>query len=194
MTGCTAIPGFWRFSCDMIRLFVGLALPKPLRLRLTGLCAGVPGARWVRPESIHLSLRYIGDIDEGVADDMAAALATVAAPSFSLTLHGAGVFGKTGKARVLWTGVTPNPALIQLQARVESALARAGLAAESRRFSPHVTLARLRRAPAGRVEQFIVDHAQFRTEPFPVEQFILYSSFLSSSGAIHTREVAYALD
>ena len=194
MTGCTAIPGFWRYSCNMIRLFAGLALPEPHRLRLMGLCAGVPGARWVRPESFHLSLHFIGDIEEGVADDVDSALAMVAAPSFSLALQGAGVFGKTDKARVLWAGVMPNPALIQLQARVESALARAGLAAEPRRFSPHVTLARLRRAPAARVEQFIVDHAQFRAEPFPVEQFILYSSFLSSSGAIYTREAAYALD
>jgi 2'-5' RNA ligase len=177
----------------MIRLFVGLALPEPLRMRLIGLCGGVPGARWVQPENFHLSLRFIGDIDEGVADDVDGALSMIAAPVFSLGLHGAGVFGKTGKARVLWAGIVPNPALIQLQARIESALSRAGLAPESRRYSPHVTLARLHRATAGRVEEFIVDHAQFHAEPFPVEEFVLYSSQLSKSRAIYRREAVYAL-
>jgi 2'-5' RNA ligase len=178
----------------MIRLFVGLALPESLRARLRGLCAGVPGARWVRPENFHLSLRFIGDIDEGVADDVDAALGVIAAPSFSLEPRGAGVFGKTGRARVLWAGIAPNPALSDLRDRVEAAVVRAGLAVETRRFSPHVTLARLKRAPAGRVEQFVVDHADFRADPFPVTRFYLYSSLLSSTGAVYTREAAYDLD
>ena len=178
----------------MIRLFVGFALPSALRTRLCGLGGGVPGARWVRPENLHLSLRFIGDVEDGDADDVDAALRIVAAPAFSLEPQGVGVFGKTSKARTLWAGIAPNPALRQLQAKVEAAVTSAGLAVETRRFSPHITLARLKRAPAGRIEQFIVDHAEFRAEPFPVEQFFLFSSMLSASGAIYTKEAAYDLD
>jgi RNA 2',3'-cyclic 3'-phosphodiesterase len=163
-------------------------------MRLAGLCGGVPGARWVRPENYHLSLRFIGEVENGVGDDVDAALGAVAAPSFALDLHGVGVFGKTGKARLLWAGVAPNPALLQLQAKVEAAVARAGLAVETRRFAPHITLARLSRAPAGRVEQFVVEHADFRAGPFPVTRFHLYSSFLSASGAIYTKEADYDLE
>ncbi len=177
----------------MIRLFVGLALSETLCMRLAGLGGGVPGARWVRPENFHLSLRFIGDIEEGVAEDVDSAIGAVAAPAFSLEPRGVGVFGKTSKARALWAGIAPNPALLHLQAKVEAAIARAGLAVETRRFSPHITVARLKRAPTGRVEQFVADHADFHAEPFPVEQFYLYSSFLSSAGAIYRREAAYDL-
>ena len=178
----------------MLRLFVGLALPGSLCGRLLGLCAGVPGARWTRPENFHLSLRFIGDVEEGVADDVDAALRMVAASAFSLELHGTGVFGKTSKARVLWAGIVPNPALSMLRDKVEFAVVSAGLAVETRRFSPHITLARLKRAPAGRVEQFVVDHAEFRAAPIPVDRFYLFSSFLSASGATYTRETGYDLD
>ena len=117
----------------------------------------------------------------------------VDAPAFELFFAGTGYFGKPGAARILWAGIETNGALDHLQAKVESALVRAGLPAETRRFSPHITLARLKQAPANRVEQFVADHAGFRAGPVPVDSFTLYSSFLSSSGAIYTPEADYPL-
>ncbi len=178
----------------MIRLFVALAIPETLRPRLSMLCAGVPGARWVRPENYHLSLRFVGEVEHGVADDVDAALGMVSAAPFEIGLAGVGCFGKADAARLLWAGVEPSAGLNQLQAKVEAAVERAGLPAEQRRFSPHVTLGRPRRAPAVRVERFVADHGDFRAGLFAIDRFILYSSFLSSSGAIYTPEAEYRLE
>jgi 2'-5' RNA ligase len=177
----------------MIRLFVALALPQPLQLQLASLDGGVPGARWVKPEYRHLTLRFIGEVDRSIADDLDVVLGGIEAPSFELTLSGVGQFGKPDAARILWAGVEPNGALDHLQMKIEAAVARAGLPVEQRRFSPHVTLARLRRAPGNRIEQFVADHAGFRAEPITIDRFTLFSSFLSSSGAIYTPEAEYPL-
>jgi len=177
----------------MIRLFVALALPETAQMRLASLDGGVPGARWVKPQHRHLTLRFIGEVDRGIADDLDIALGGIEAPSFELTLSGIGHFGKPDAARTLWAGVEPNGALDYLQSKVEAAAMRAGLPAEQRRFSPHVTLARLRHAPGNRVEQFVADHAGFRAPPITIDRFTLFSSFLSASGAIYTPEAEYPL-
>lgn len=177
----------------MIRLFVGLAVPEPQRTRLAGLCGGVPGARWVRPENFHVTLRFIGDIDEGLAEDVDTALSRIAAPSFTLEVSGIGQFGKDFKTRALWAGIAPNAALNQLQARVEAAVTGAGLPAETRKFKPHITLGRLKNPPPDRVGDFIAGHAGLRAGTFAVDRFTLFSSFLSAAGAIYTPEVDYDL-
>jgi 2'-5' RNA ligase len=177
----------------MLRLFVALSLPEALRLRLAPLGGGVPGARWTSPENLHLTLRFIGEVENGVADDLDAALAGVSAPAFDLTLSGVGHFGKAAAARILWAGAEPNDALNHLQAKIETAVMHAGLPAEQRRFSPHVTLARLKRAPGNRVEQFVADHGDFKAAPISIDHYTLFSSFLSSSGAIYTPEAEYPL-
>ena len=177
----------------MIRLFVALTLPETLRLQLTTLCSGVPGARWIKPENLHLTLRFIGKVENGVAEDLDAALGGVSAPAFDLTLSGIGHFGKTDAARVLWAGTEPNNALDHLQAKIEAAIMRSGLPGEHRRFLPHVTLARLNRAPGLRVEQFVADHNGFKAAPITIKHFTLFSSFLSSSEAIYRPEAEYPL-
>lgn len=177
----------------MIRLFVAITLPEAIRLRLAGLCAGIPGARWVGEENLHLTLRFIGDVDNGVAEDVDAALTRIRAPAFDITLEGVGYFGKASQARILWAGIRKCGALSHLQAKVESAVTRSGLPPEERKFSPHVTLARLKGAQAGRLERFVAENAGFRAGPIAVDRFVLYSSFLSRAGAIHTPEADYPL-
>ena len=166
----------------MIRLFVGLALPEATRQRLQGLNGGLPGARWTRPENRHLTLRFIGEVDNGLADDIDLALEKVDAAPFEVTLDGVGYFGSARKARTLWVGVAENPALHRLQAKVEAALVGIGLAPEGRKYSPHVTLARLKSPPRDRLDAYVADHAPFRDGPLPLREFILFSSFLSASG------------
>jgi 2'-5' RNA ligase len=177
----------------MIRLFVALSLPETLRLRLSSLGGGVPGARWVKPENLHLTLRFIGEVDHGAADDLDAALGGIVAPAFDLSLAGVGYFGKANATRLLWAGVQPDDALNQLQSKVEAAVTQAGFPAEQRRFSPHVTLARPKRAPAERIEEFIANQAGFHAGPITIDHFTLFSSFLSAKGAIYTPEAEYGL-
>ena len=177
----------------MIRLFVGLALPDAVQHRLDVLCAGVPGARWVATESRHLTLRFIGDVAESIAADVDDALSEIEAPSFELTLEGVGQFGSKGQARMLWVGAERQERLLRLAAKVELAVVRAGLEPEGRKFIPHVTVARLKDVRELQVGPFLADHALFRLDPFPVDRFVLFSSFLSRNGAIYTPEAEYPL-
>jgi 2'-5' RNA ligase len=177
----------------MLRLFVGIPLSPALRLRLSLLCGGVPGARWVDPGNFHVTLRFIGEVDEGVASDIDAALAQIRAPCFSLALAGVGHFGEGEKARTLWVGVEKQPALLHLRGKIESALARMGLPQERRKYAPHVTLARLKQAAPERLQGFVEEHALFRAEPFAVEHFCLIASFLTKAGAIYEDQADYAL-
>lgn len=178
----------------MIRLFVGLELPPSARIRLAAFRGGIPGARWVEPENFHITLRFIGEVDESQATDIDDALMALRAPSFFVELEGAGIFGQGRKARSLWVGVARNPALLHLRDKVESTLVRIGLAPDARKFSPHVTLARLKDAPASRLESFLADRALFRDGPFLVKSFVLFSSLLTQNGAHYTPERVYALD
>lgn len=177
----------------MIRLFVALDLPDDVRRRLAGLGGGVPGARWTEPESLHLTLRFIGEVPEDQATDIDAALAEIQAPGFDLTLDGVGVYGSGRNARVLWAGVERNEALGHLQAKVESALVRTGLPAEERRFSPHVTLARLKDASHDRIARFLGERGLFRAGPFPVDHFTLYRSHLGKTAAVYEAVGEYGL-
>lgn len=177
----------------MQRLFVGIALPDPIIQHLGMLAGGVPGARWQRPDQFHLTLRFIGDVDGAAADDARVALSQITAPPLELQLDGVGHFGEGRRIRALWLGVAPNPALVALQAKVERALVEAGFAPESRKFKPHVTVARMRHANHDRVAQFLASHGLFRSEPWHVGAFHLYSSQLSPNGSLYQIEDSYDL-
>jgi 2'-5' RNA ligase len=178
----------------MLRLFVGLALPEDVRQRLALLCSGVPKARWVAPENLHLSLRFVGEVDEILAESIDANLLAVRAPAFDLIVAGVGTFGQGRQTRVLWAGVERQPALDHLAAKVESAVVRAGMGPDTRRFSPHVTLARFRETPPrDRLGAFIQHNEMFRAGPFRVRDFILYRSHLGSEGAHYEPLADYPL-
>jgi 2'-5' RNA ligase len=178
----------------MMRLFVALELPQALRQRLSVLAAGIPGARWVPPENMHVTIRFIGEVDGARMEEIHAALAEIAAPAFDITLSGVGHFESGRQARALWVGVEKTPELMHLRDKVESAVVRAGLPPEGRKFSPHVTLARLKDATAGRISAFLAANNLFRAEPAPIDSFTLFSSFLGRSGAIYRPEAVYGLD
>lgn len=169
----------------MIRLFVGLEIPLAVRERLAALAGGVPGARWVPAESMHLTLRFIGEVPESQLDDIDTELARIDAPPIDLILDGVGQFGMGAKARVLWANVEKSDALLHLQAKVDTALVRAGCPREDRKFTPHITLARLKEAPQHRVIRFLQDNALFRAGPLRIDQFLLFQSFLSRQGSIY---------
>lgn len=162
----------------MLRLFVGLAIPEAVRARIAGIMGGLPGARWVAGDDLHLTLRFIGEVDEGRAADIDANLSRVRFEPFPLILRDVGIFGTGRIARTLWCGVETTPALSVLHGRVEAAVTRAGEPREARAFAPHVTLARLDRPDRGRLAEFLAGNALFRAEPFTVDRFHLYRSHL----------------
>ena len=175
----------------MLRLFVGINFPPELKLRLSLLCSGVPGAKWVDPGNFHLTLRFIGEIDEDVAGDVDVALSRLRARRFTLQIAGTGVFGD--KPRSLWAGIERNPELVGLRDKIEQALIRVGLPPEPRKFAPHVTLARLRDPPLDKLRDFLAAHACFRADPLPVEGFSLIASFQTKAGSVYEDQADYPL-
>ncbi len=177
----------------MVRLFVALELPDELRERLAAIARGVEGARWVAPENLHVTLRFVGEVDDAAARDIAMDLSAIRAPAFDLTLVGAGHFETGRRVRQLWVGVERNPALVALHDKLELVLVRAGLDPEKRRFQPHVTLARLNGAAPETVRRWLGANTLFRAVPFRVESFVLFSSFLGKAGPIYRAEAEFPL-
>ncbi|MEO8557866.1 MAG: RNA 2',3'-cyclic phosphodiesterase [Rhodospirillales bacterium] len=178
----------------MLRLFVALEIPYTLRQELAALQSGVPGARWVDPDNFHITLRFIGEIDQGQARDLDEMLLGLRAPAFTLQIAGVGHFGDD-KPRVLYATMAPNPALDHLRRKVDSAVARAGVKLEGGKYRPHVTLARFsgRDLAGHHLAQFLASHGLLRSEPFAVERFCLFSSLIRPDGPIYTVEADYAL-
>lgn len=177
----------------MVRLFVGLSLPEELRAELAGLIGGIPGAKWVPPANYHLTLRFIGEIQSWQAQEVDDALLAIRARSFEISLRGLGVFEKGGRFQALWVGVDRSDALTHLQNKIETAIQRVGIAAERKRFAPHVTLARVDRAPPDKVIGFVQAHNLFRAPPISVDGFTLFSSRLGKEHSVYTPEAEYEL-
>jgi len=178
----------------MIRLFTAIPLPELVRNQLGLLQSGLQGARWIKPENIHLTLRFVGEVRNDLASDIDMALAEISAPGFELALDDIGSFSHGKQPHSLWAGVSKSEPLMHLQAKIESALVRTGLEPETRKFSPHVTIARLKEMRPNRIETWLADHGGFRTEPFRVDHFALFSSFLKSEGALYIEEASYPLE
>jgi 2'-5' RNA ligase len=177
----------------MFRLFIALSLPDPVKRDLTLLAYGLPGARWVAPGNLHLNLRFIGEVDGGQFQDIRDSLSDVRVDPFDLTLKGTGFFPPKQLPHTLWAGVEKNESLTILHSRVEAVLARIGFPRDSRKYAPHVTVARLSDAPVQRVADWLSGNALFKTEAFPVGSFCLYSSSLTGHGAEYEIEQEYEL-
>jgi 2'-5' RNA ligase len=176
----------------MPRLFTGLEVPDPIRSALARLRQPLPGAKWIEAEDLHITLRFIGDIDNRSAEEFAHSLAGIEGQAFELRLAGLGAFGGNDP-RSLWAGIEAGPELEAL-ARAHDRAARAtGLPAEARKFRPHLTLARLRHSPVDLVARFLQRHGGFRSEPFFVGRFVLFSSKPRSGGGPYVVEESFPL-
>ena len=172
----------------MIRLFVAIDLPDDIRAMICTMGGSIPGSRPVPPDQLHLTLKFIGEVETGALLDIKESLHRIAFPEFTLHLQGVGHFPPRGAPKVLWVGVAPVTEVVSLRNAVERNLSQIGIERERRKFSPHVTLARLKNSPLKRVRQFLAGNCLFDSPSFRVEDFKLYSSILTSKGAVHTVE------
>ena len=169
------------------RLFIAVTLPQPVRDVLTTLEQPLTGVTWTRPEQLHLTLRFLGDVPVATLSAIEAHLATVKVAPFVLPLEGCGTFPPSAPPRVLWIGVgSGHPRLFQLRQRIDDALIAAGLWLDVRTFHPHATLARCRDESKNAVTRWVQAHREFIAPPFRVDAFDLYASELRPSGAVHT--------
>jgi 2'-5' RNA ligase len=176
----------------MHRLFVALRPPQPIRDRLLALMGGVRGARWLCDEQIHLTLRFIGEVDRHLARDIDAALASVHHPRFDIALSGLGAFERRGGGATLWAGVAPQQPLKALHKKVDQACLRVGVEPDRRAYAPHITLARLKPG-AGPIQPLLESEGGVTSAPFPVEEFCLYESQLTLAGPVYSAIERYRL-
>ncbi|MFG1403191.1 RNA 2',3'-cyclic phosphodiesterase [Xanthobacter sediminis] len=176
----------------MPRLFTAIEIPPDVGQGLSFLRGGLSGARWIDPENYHVTLRFIGDVDDATGRDIMEMLAAVRRPAFDLMLQGLDQFGGR-KPRSLFAAVKATPALVELQAEQERILQRLGLGAEGRNFRPHVTLARLRDASSRQVADYLALRGPYRSAVFHVPRFVLFSSRDSVGGGPYLVEAAYPL-
>lgn len=168
-----------------MRLFIAIELPTGLKNELDRLRTDIPGARWVPREQLHLTLAFLGEVDEETAGRLIAQLATIRADSFTLTFSGIGSFPDRQRPRVVWIGVKTEPNLHRLAAAVRQSVLAAGIFLENRPFSPHLTLARLKLPAAAELGAFLERQSRIFLKAFPVQEFTLFQSRLTSQGAVH---------
>jgi 2'-5' RNA ligase len=181
-----------RQDLDVPRLFTGLEVPSDVAAELAMLRGGVSGARWIDVENYHITLRFIGDIDERMAAETADALGEIRRPSLVVTLDGLGWFG-ADKPRAIVARIKPTTPLVELQADQERRLRRIGLDPVTRKFSPHVTLARLRFGSPRSVADYLSARGYFSARQFEATRFVLFSARESTGGGPYLVEAAYGL-
>lgn len=177
----------------MIRLFVGLPFPPEIRRLLSSLGATIPGARATPEDQVHLTLRFIGEVEGTLYTDIKEHLASIDASPLTLRVSGTGHFPPRGRPRVVWAGVDPAGDIIILRNRVNYLLGQCGIEPEQRKFHPHVTLARLKSTSPTRVAAFLQNNALLESPQFVIEQINLYSSTLHPEGALHRVEATCPL-
>jgi RNA 2',3'-cyclic 3'-phosphodiesterase len=176
----------------MPRLFTAIELPEEIQNQLADLQQPLPGAKWVDIDNLHLTLRFVGDVDGGIAREFEAELNAIDTDAFEISLAGVGVFGGDDP-RSIWAGVSPCSGLDALARAHERAARNAGLPPEKRTFKPHVTLARLRHSWPEPVASYLSKHGMFKTEPFFVGRAVLFSSKPLVGGGPYVVEATYPL-
>ena len=174
----------------MPRLFTGIELPEEIVSRLSAMRAGLNGAHWVDPDNYHITMRFAGDMPDAQASLFADALAEIRFDSFELEVSGLGSFGGN-KPRAIWAAVKPARPLTLLQKAHEKAARLAGLPPETRNFTPHVSLARLRNVSPFAVAEYLARYGGFFSAPFRVERFVLFSSRPNQGGGPYVIEEGY---
>lgn len=176
----------------MPRLFTGIELPEAVRDAIGDLEAPIPGARWIEMDDLHLTLRFAGDVTPRIADELVGFLADIEIEPFEIQVKGLDTFG--GKdPRTLYAGIVAGEGLERLHRANERAARAAGLPPEGRKFTPHVTIARLSNPRIEALARFLQHNGRFATAPFMVERFVLYGAKPGTGGGPYTIEQAFPI-
>ena len=177
----------------MPRLFAALEVPQDAARNLTLVQGGLHGARWIDPENFHITLRFFGDVEGHVADQIAESLDQIRRAAFTLELDGIHAFGSK-KPHSIYAGVWPPVPLSELAADIDRRAKRLGLPSDKRKFTPHVTLGRLRNPDSREVARWLAGRGGFRSLPFNVSRFVLMSSRNSVGGGPYVVEESWTLN
>jgi 2'-5' RNA ligase len=177
----------------MQRLFIAIDFSENVINKIEGILHGLPGAKWNTTEQIHLTLQFLGDIEYNQKLDIIDALKAVKFNSFPIILSGIGVFPPRGPAKILWVGTMDNPELRNLKKKIDYTISEIGIKPEKRKYSPHVTIARLRKISPQKLIQYLTLYESFHCDETIIKDFHLYSSTLTPNRAYHEIEYSFAL-
>lgn len=178
----------------MIRIFTAIELPEDIKDSLTSLKTKIKGAKWVDRAQMHLTLSFIGEVSEHVLKEIKNELESLELNSFKIKLKGLGFWQSNGIPKVIWVGVDPNDNLNLLKEKIDQHLKNIGVLIDKKKYIPHITLARVRGGNLKDLAQMAEGHSLFETREFSVNEFILFSSKLTSKGAIHSNESVFPLE
>ena len=177
----------------MHRLFVAIRPPAPIRALLLGVMGGISDARWQHDDQLHLTIRFLGEVDRHQAADVHAALGAIHHPPFEIAIDGIGTFDRRGRPEMVWAGAAPHAPLRTLHKKVDQAMSRVGIAPDQRAYLPHITLARLKRS-SSRIGGLLEQHGGLVSAPFRIDHFGLFESDLTPEGAVYSELERFALD
>lgn len=177
----------------MTRLFIAIDIPELIKMSIQGMGRSIRNGKPVPTEQLHLTLKFIGEVESSKLLDIHEILAEITLPKFSIQLKGTGAFPPRGTPRVLWAGITPADMTIHLRNTIENRLTAIDIPKERQKYKPHITLTRLKNSPVHQVHNFLAGNAFLETPKFQVDSFCLYSSQLTKKGPIHTLESEYLL-
>ena len=176
----------------MHRLFVAIRPPASIRQLLLAAMGGISGARWQSDDQLHLTLRFVGEVDRHMAEDIHAALGSIHHAPFELALNGIGHFDRRGFPDAVWAGVTPHDQVKALHRKVDAALLKVGVPPDERAFLPHITIARLNRS-AGPIGNLLEEAGGLTSPAFTVDSFVLFESELTNEAAVYSVVERYPL-
>lgn len=174
------------------RLFIALALPQEAQKRFADLKEEIPGLKWTPTQSLHITLRFFGEIARYDTPGLKAALCEIKAAPFSLRITGLSLFAR-GPENILWAGLAPCAELVALKGMIDAAFVGAGIAPASGLFRPHITLGRMKNGDTAALRAFVSARAGQGGGEFTAAAFTLFSSILKPSGAEHFPEEVYPL-
>ena len=176
----------------MPRLFTALEIPNPIAMQLSLLQTGLPGARWIVRENFHITLKFIGDVELPVAKEIAYAMERVKTQPFSIKVEGMEVFGNS-KPHSLYAGISKSQALLDLHAEQDRICRQLGIPVETRKFTPHITIARIRNCKTRDLAQYLSRVGGIQSQVFAIKHFKLLSSRDSIGGGPYVTEETYQL-
>lgn len=175
----------------MPRLFIAIDMPEQVQDQISDLYTAIQGARWVPQNQLHITMNFIGETDTSTESSIIAALERISFEPFHIAVKSTGFFPLRKDPQVLWVGIDTCTELENLQRSIERSLTTLGIIADHRTFHPHVTVARLDKPHKERVVQFITENHLFKTEPFEIDAFHLYRSYLGKNGAQYVKEASF---
>jgi len=177
----------------MIRLFTGIPIPKDIRQTLHLMQGGIHNALWTDVDNFHITLSFIGNVDEMVGKDVYKLLSTIEKDSFEINLNGLDTFSKGDVLSHLWFGIENSEPLQELKKKIDSLLKNNGIPYDNRKFTPHLALARLRGVEEIQVAKFIQENNLYKSRSFKVNEFVLYKSYKGKSGTLYQPEAVFPL-